>query len=99
MNYYKLLSNLEVPAALLPILKTYYYNIAFVSSESQFNNLMETLAEIIWQGVDQYTVAEIKGIYGTPPMITTTSLHFLKQFICHRLIPSPWKNVMKLKIN
>lgn len=67
MNYYKLLSNLEVPAALLPILKTYYYNIAFVSSESQFNNLMETLAEIIWQGADQYTVAEIKGnIWNAP---------------------------------
>ena len=28
---------------------------------------METLAEIIWQGVDQYTVAEIKGnIWNAP---------------------------------
>lgn len=59
-NYLKLLSKLEIPAALLPVLENYYYNIAFINSESQFKNLISTLCDTIWQNT-HYSVSNIHG--------------------------------------
>lgn len=47
-NYLTLLEKLDIPANLLPILENYYYNIAFVSSETQFKNLITTFGDTIW---------------------------------------------------
>lgn len=60
-NYLELLENLDLPADLLPLLKNYYYNIAFIPSESDFRNLIGTLAETIYQGSSNYTISHIHG--------------------------------------
>lgn len=60
-NYLELLENLDLPADLLPLLKNYYYNISFVHSESDFRNLIGTLAETIYQGSSNYTISHVHG--------------------------------------
>lgn len=59
-NYFKLLEKLDVPTELLPILKNYYYNIAFVSSETQFKNLITTFSDTLWEG-SSYSVSIVHG--------------------------------------
>lgn len=59
-NYYKILETLNLPPHLVPLMETYYYNIAFVPSEADFKNIMGTLAETIWKG-SNYTVSNIHG--------------------------------------
>lgn len=59
-NYLTLLDALNIPANLLPILENYYYNIAFVSSETQFKNLISTLCDIIWEN-SHYSVFAVYG--------------------------------------
>lgn len=59
-NYYKLMEKLELPSHLLPLMENYYYNIAYVSSEDHFKNLMGTLAETMWQK-HNYSVSVIHG--------------------------------------
>lgn len=57
-NYLTLLDTLNIPANLLPILENYYYNIAFVNSETQFKNLISTLCDIIWEN-SHYSVSAV----------------------------------------
>lgn len=59
-NYLTLLDALNIPANLLPILENYYYNIAFVNSETQFKNLISTLCDIIWKN-SHYSVSAVYG--------------------------------------
>lgn len=59
-NYLTLLDALNIPANLLPILENYYYNIAFVNSETQFKNLISTLCDIIWEN-SHYSVSAVYG--------------------------------------
>lgn len=59
-NYLTLLDALNIPANLLPILENYYYNIAFVNSETQFKNLISTLCDIIWEN-SHYSVSDVYG--------------------------------------
>lgn len=59
-NYLTLLDALNIPAILLPILENYYYNIAFVNSETQFKNLISTLCDIIWEN-SHYSVSAVYG--------------------------------------
>lgn len=59
-NYLTLLDALNIPANLLSILENYYYNIAFVNSETQFKNLISTLCDIIWEN-SHYSVSAVYG--------------------------------------
>lgn len=65
-NYLQLLEKLSIPAHLLPLMENYYYNIAFVRSESQFKNLIGTLADTIWQN-GSYSVSVIHGTFWNIP--------------------------------
>lgn len=47
-NYFALLDKLKIPTNLLPILEKYYYNIAFVGSETQFKNLINTFSDTLF---------------------------------------------------
>lgn len=60
-NYLHLLEKLDIPAELIPLLENYYFNIAFVNFESQFKNLMGTLAETIWGGTSNFSIANVHG--------------------------------------
>lgn len=59
-NYLKLLEKLDIPAKLLPILENYYYNIAFISSETQFKNLINTFCDTLWYN-SPYSVSVVHG--------------------------------------
>lgn len=59
-NYMQLLKDLEVPSSLLPFVENYYYNVPFVRSETQLKNLMSTMAEMLWNGNNNYSIAVIK---------------------------------------
>lgn len=65
-NYQKFLEKLDIPANLLPAMENYYYNIAYVSSETQFKNLISTLCDTIWQD-SQYSVSVIYGNFWKMP--------------------------------
>lgn len=65
-NYLELLDKLDIPADLLPAMENYYYNIAYVSSETQFKNLINTLCDTIWQSV-QYSVSVVYGNFWNMP--------------------------------
>lgn len=59
-NYLILLEKLNIPTVLLPILETYYYNIAFISSETQFKNMISTFCDTIWSD-SSYSVSVVHG--------------------------------------
>lgn len=64
INQKKLLSIMEElnsPAALVPILENYYYNLAFVDSENHFKNIIGTLADTLWPEFPGYSVNIIEG--------------------------------------
>lgn len=56
-NFLKLAEQLKIPAEALPAMENYYFNIAFVPSESQFKNIIGTLADTIWQGNSNYDIS------------------------------------------
>ncbi len=68
-NYLELLKNLDIPADLLPLMKNYYYNIALIHSESDFRNMIGTLAETIYDGSSNFTISHVYGNFLTPPLI------------------------------
>lgn len=59
-NYYALLDHLDLPADLLPLLENYYFNLPFISSETQFKNLITTFGDTIWEGLS-YTISNVSG--------------------------------------
>lgn len=65
-NYLTLLDALNIPANLLPILENYYYNIAFVNSETQFKNLISTLCDIIWENSHYFVSAVYGNLWNMP---------------------------------
>lgn len=58
-TFLKILKDFEIPPSLLPFVENYYYNLAFINSETQFKNLMSTLAETLWNGCDNYSISKI----------------------------------------
>ncbi len=60
-NYLELLEKLDIPPDLHPLLKNYYYNITFIHSETQFRNLIGTLAETVYQGSSNYSTSLVQG--------------------------------------
>lgn len=60
-NLLSLIEELKISVSLLPILKNYYYNLAFIDSENHFKNLIGTLADTIWPGNPGYSVSVIDG--------------------------------------
>jgi len=68
-NYLELLENLDLPADRIPLLKNYYYNIAFIYSESYFRNMIGTLAETIYQGSANFTISHIYGNFLNPSLL------------------------------
>ncbi len=68
-NYLELLKNLDIPADLLPLMKNYYYNISLIQSESDFRNLIGTLAETIYQGSSNFTISHVYGDFLNPSLL------------------------------
>lgn len=60
-NFFKMAEQLHVPAEALPVLENFYYNLAFVTSEAQFKNIIGTLADTIWQGSKNYRLRCCSG--------------------------------------
>lgn len=53
---YRMMDNLHISQDMFLMLENYYYNMPQIFSESQFKNLISTLADEIWQGNDNYKV-------------------------------------------
>lgn len=63
----RIMEEQEFPAEMFPVLKNYYYNLAFVDSENYLKNLMGVLAEEIWQGSSNYSVSvHSRSIFAMP---------------------------------
>ncbi len=68
-NFLELLENLDLPADRIPLLKNYYYNIAFIHSESDFRNLIGTFAETVYQGSSNFTISHVYGNFLNPSLL------------------------------
>jgi len=68
-NYLELFKNLDIPADLLPLMKNYYYNIALIHSESEFRNMIGTLAETIYDGSSNFTISHVYGNFLNPSLL------------------------------
>ncbi len=68
-NYLELLKDLDIPADLLPLMKNYYYNIALIHSESDFRNMIGTLAETIYDGSSNFTISHVYGNFLNPSLL------------------------------
>jgi YesN/AraC family two-component response regulator len=65
-NFSQLFSKSDIPSNLLPSLEKYYYNIAFIHSEMQFKNLINSMCDIIWNG-KSYEVLVVQGSLNSLP--------------------------------
>lgn len=60
-NFFHIAEQLHVPAEALPLMENFYFNLAFISSETQFKNMIGTLADTIWQGNSNYRLRNCCG--------------------------------------
>jgi AraC-like DNA-binding protein len=65
-NFLQLFGNTDIPTDLLPSLEKYYYNIAYINSETGFKNLINSLCDTIWDG-KPYDVLVVKGTLKSLP--------------------------------
>lgn len=60
-NFFQVSERLNVPPKAIPLMETFYFNLAFISSETQFKNMIGTLADTIWQGSSNYKLRNCVG--------------------------------------
>lgn len=66
-DIHRIMGEMELSVEFFPVLKNYYFNLAFVNSENYLKNLMGALAEEIWQGSSNYSVSvHSRSIFSMP---------------------------------
>jgi AraC-like DNA-binding protein len=65
-NFLQLFGSSDIPSDMLPSLEKYYYNIAYINSETQFKNLINSLCDTIWDN-KPYDVLDVHGTINNMP--------------------------------